>query len=68
MILASNGIDMGPWIHAFYAGLLRGVILVWPMWVALGLFVAGCLVLGTFRRVFREPAQSRRGYRSRRRW
>jgi len=67
MILAGSGYDMGPWIHAFYAGLLRGVILVWPMWVALGLFVAGCLALGTFRRIFREPARSRH-YRPRRRW
>ncbi len=56
MFLTSDGIDLGPYIHAFYEGLLRGVLLAWPVWVALGLLMVGALTMGILRRLLRGPS------------
>jgi len=55
--LASDGIDLSPYIHAFYEGLLRGVLLAWPVWVALGLLMAGAVTLGVLRRLLRARSR-----------
>jgi hypothetical protein len=67
MFPTSNGIDLSPYVHAFYEGLLRGALLAWPVWVALGLLMVGSLTLGVIRRLFRAPSEVRHVHRARRR-
>jgi len=58
VFLASDGIDLSPYVDAFVKGMLKGFVLVWPLWVVLGLIVAGSLILGTYRRVKRSQSRS----------
>jgi hypothetical protein len=58
MFLADDGIDLSPYVHAFYEGLLRGALLAWPVWVVLGLLFVGALGLGVLRRLLRAPSGS----------
>ena len=59
MFFASDGIDLSPYVHAFYEGLLRGALLAWPVWVALGLLFTGAMAVGVFRRLLRARSSMR---------
>lgn len=67
MLLTSDGIDLDPWIHAFYEGLLRGALQAWPVWVALALLALGAIAVGIVRRAFRTSSPTANPRRARRR-
>jgi hypothetical protein len=58
VFFASDGIDLSQYTDAFMKAILKGFLLSWPVWVAVGLLALGYLALGIFRRLVR--ARSRR--------
>ena len=58
VFLTDNGIDLGQYTDAFLKAILKGFLLSWPVWVAVGLLFVGYLAVGVLKRAVR--ARSRR--------
>jgi hypothetical protein len=53
VFLTDDGIDLSQYTDAFLKAILKGFLLSWPVWVAIGLLMLGYLVVGVFRRIVR---------------
>ncbi len=59
VFLTDNGIDTSQFTHAFFKAILKGFVLAWPIWVAIGLLFFGYLTVGIAKRIRRRR---RRGW------
>jgi hypothetical protein len=57
VFLTDDGIDLSPYTDAFLKAILKGFLLAWPMWVAIGLLFVGYLLVGIFRRIVRRRSR-----------
>ena len=60
VFLTSDGIDLSQYTDAFLKAILKGFLLSWPVWVAIGLLMLGYLAVGVFRRLVRARSRRRR--------
>jgi len=57
VFLTDNGINSSQFLNDFMRAVLKGFVLSWPVWVAVGLLALGYLIVGIVKRIVRRRSR-----------